>query len=93
MTELARIIDGYRDRHGQPSYASIARGIGVAPQTLDSWRHRGMEQTPRNLEPFRKLARLVGLDYSIIASAVAVDVGLQDVMPEYSWPDDGRGSA
>lgn len=90
MSELGKIIEGYRDRHGQPSYASIARAIGVAPQTVDSWRNRGMAELPRNRKPLRELAVLVGLDYDIIAQAIAVDVGLMDKMPAYRWPDEGR---
>jgi transcriptional regulator with XRE-family HTH domain len=88
MSELARIIDGYKDRHGQPSDASIARAIGVAPQTLDSWLNRGMKSVPRNKEPLRRLAQLVGLDYRVIVDAVAVDIGLVDEMPPYGWPGD-----
>ena len=93
MTELGKIIEGHRDRHGQPPYASIARAIGIAPQTLDSWRNRGMKTLPRNNKPLRALAREVGLDYDIIAQAVAVDVGLMDTMPPYRWPNDGRKGA
>lgn len=95
MTELGKIIEGHRDRHGHPPYASIARAIGVPPQTLDSWRNRGMRTIPRNTEPLRALAREVGLDYLVIAQAVAVDVGLIDEMPAYRWPDrwERRGSA
>ena len=92
MTELGKIIEAHRDRHGQQSYASIARAIGVAPQTLDSWRNRGMKTVPRNKEPLRKLAREVGLPYDVIAAAIAVDVGLMDKMPPYRWPDEGRRS-
>lgn len=87
MTELGKIIETHRDRHGHPPYASIARAIGVAPQTLDSWRNRGMRTLPRNKGPLRKLAVEVGLDYDIIAQAIAVDVGLMDEMPDYEWPE------
>lgn len=89
MSELAKIIGGYKDRHGQPSDASIARAIGVAPQTLDSWLNRGMKTVPRNMEPLRALAHLVGLDYRVIVDAVAVDIGLLDEMTEYHWPGEG----
>lgn len=93
MSELGKIIEGYRDRHGRPPVASIARAIDVAPQTVDSWLNRGMKTSPRNTEPLRKLARLVGLPYAVIAQAVAVDIGLADEMPAYHWPDDGRRHA
>lgn len=93
MSELVKIIDGYKDRHGQPSDASIARAIGVPSQTLDTWRHRGMKTAPQNKAPLRQLAKLVGLDYNVIAQAVAVDIGLMDQMPAYRWPDEGvRGA-
>lgn len=91
MTELGKIIEGHRDRHGQQSYASIARAIGIAPQTLDSWRNRGMKTMPRNTEPLRLLAREVGLPELVIAHAVAVDIGLIDTMPPYRWPDSTEG--
>lgn len=91
MSELAKIIQGYRDRHGQPSMASIARAIGTKPQTVDSWLNRGMRTIPRNTEPLRELAKLTGLDYRIIVDAVAVDVGLLDEMPAYEWPERRRG--
>ena len=88
MSELLRIIDEWKDRTGQPSDASIARAMGMPPQTLDSWRSRGMKAVPRNLEPLRRLAELTGLDYTdVIVQAVAVDVGLRDEMPEWHWPE------
>lgn len=90
MSELGKIIEAYRDRHGRPPEASIARAIGVPPQTVNSWLVRGMKTAPRNLEPLRELARLVGLPYNVIAQAVAVDIGLMDEMPPYRWPDEGR---
>lgn len=93
MSELMKIIDGYKDRHGQPPDASVARAIGVPAKTLDSWRNRGMKTVPKNKEPLRQLARLVGLDYRIIAAAIMVDIGLVDEMVPYSWPDDGRGAS
>ncbi len=91
MSELVKIIDAYKDRHGQPSDASIARVIGVSSQTFDTWRNRGMKTAPRNKEPFRRLATFFGLPYDIIATAIAVDIGLLDEMPEYRWPDEGVG--
>lgn len=90
MSEVGKIIEGYRDRHGHPPYASIARAIDVQPQTLDSWRNRGMKTAPRDLEPFRRLAEFVQLDYDIIGAAIAVDIGMMDNMPPYEWPEDKR---
>ncbi len=91
MSELIKIIDEWKDRNGQPADAVIARLIGVAPQTLDSWRSRGIRAVPRKMEPLRALAELVGLDYTdVIVQAVAVDVGLRDEMPPYEWPEKRR---
>jgi len=36
MSRLLAIIDAYKDAHGQPSDASLARAIGVKPQTLNA---------------------------------------------------------
>lgn len=90
MSELFKIIDEWKDRNGGPSDASIARVIGVSDQTFNSWRKRGFRTTPRNLDPFRRLAAHVGLDYNdVIVQAIAVDVGLRDDMPPYQWPERG----
>lgn len=88
MSELFKIVDEWKDRNGGPSDASIARVIGVTEQTFNSWRKRGFKSTPRNLEPFRRMAELFGLDYNeVIVQAIAVDVKLRDEMPEFSWPE------
>ena len=94
MSELLRIIDEWKDRNGQPSDASIARAMGMPPQTLGAWRDRGIKAVPRNLEPLRRLSYITGLDYTdVIVQAVAVDVGLRDEMPEWHWPERGRGAS
>ena len=62
MSRLVAIIDAYKDTHGQPSDSSVARSIGVKPQTLSSWRHRGVK-VPPDRDALRKLARLAGLSY------------------------------
>lgn len=81
MSELLRIIDDYRDAHGQPSDASIARAIGIAPQTLSSWRKRGIKEPPA-AETLRKLARLTSLPYrEHVLRAALVDSGYDDFMP------------
>lgn len=81
MSELVKIIDEYRDRRGQPSDASIARAIGIAPQTLSSWRKRGIKDPPER-ETLRRLAALVGLPYEThVLTAALVDAGYIDGMP------------
>lgn len=84
MSRLLAIIDAYKDKHGQPSDSSIARAIGVAPQTISSWRKRGIKSPPdpKNL---RRLADLVVEDYeTVVLRAVLLDVG---------WLDEGDGEA
>lgn len=86
MSRLLAIIDAYKDKHGQPSDASIARAIGIKPQTLSSWRQRGIKEPPAR-EALRELARLTNLDYrSVILQAVLIDTG-------YDEESDGDGNA
>ena len=81
MSELLSIIDTYRDAHGQPSDASIARAIGIAPQTLSSWRRRGIKELP-NVETLRRLAELVRLPFEdYVLQAALVDAGFRESMP------------
>lgn len=75
MSRLLAIIDAYKDKHGQPSDSSIARAIGVKPQTISSWRRRGLKHPP-DREALKELARLAALDYeSVVLRAVLLDVG------------------
>lgn len=75
MSRLLALIDDYKDRHGQPSDSSIGRVIGVAPQTISTWRHRGYKE-PMDMEVLRKLAGLLGVDFeTVVLRAVLLDVG------------------
>lgn len=75
MSRLVAIIDAYKDQHGQPSDSSVARAIGVKPQTLSSWRKRGIKEPPAR-EALRELARLTRLDYeSVVLRAALMDAG------------------
>lgn len=88
MSELLRIIDDWKDRHGQPSDASIARAIGVAPQTISSWRKRGIKEPPAR-ETLRSLAQYMHLPYEdYVLQAALVDAGWRDEMPARA---DGKG--
>lgn len=88
MSELVRIIDDYRDSHGQPSDSSIARAIGIAPQTLSSWRKRGIKEPPE-AATLRRLATFVGLPYEdYVLQAALVDAGFRDSMPSPPHPAD-----
>lgn len=75
MSRLVAIIDAYKDKHGQPSDSSIARAIGVKPQTVNSWRKRGIKEPPAR-EALRELARLTNLDYETqVLRAALLDAG------------------
>lgn len=88
MSQLIAIIDQYKDTHGAPSDSSIARAIGVAPQTISSWRKRGIKEAPA-VDAIKRLAVLVGLPYEdYILQAVLVDTGYRDSMPDP--PNPGR---
>ena len=86
MSRLAAIIDDYKDRTGQPSDASISRAIGVARQTVSSWRTRGLHELPRR-ESLVALAALVGRDYeTVVLRAALLDAGW--VTPDSSESSD-----
>lgn len=89
MSRLLALIDHYKDTHGQPSDSSIGRTIGVAPQTISSWRNRGYKE-PMDREVLRKLAALLAVDYeTVVLRAVLLDVG----WIEESDGDDGTDAA
>jgi hypothetical protein len=72
---LIAIIDDYKDRTGQPSDASISRAIGVARQTVSSWRRRGIRDLPERAS-LVELARLTGRDYeTVVLHAALLDAG------------------
>lgn len=71
MSRLIRLIDDYKDTHGAPSDSSIARAIGAAPQTISSWRQRGIK-VPPNDDILRALADFIGRDYVTVVLAAAL---------------------
>lgn len=84
MSRLVAIIDDYKDHHGAPSDSSVARVIGIKPQTLSSWRTRGIKEPP-DRDALRKLAALAGLDYEEdVLRAALLDAG---------WIEEGDGDA
>ena len=81
MSKLIALIDDYRDAHGQVSDASIARAVGVAPQTISSWRKRGIRNPP-SADTMRRLADFIGVPYEdYLLQAVLVDTGFRESMP------------
>lgn len=75
MSRLVALIDEYKDTHGAPSDSSIARAIGVAPQTVSSWRKRGIRNLP-DRDTLLALAQLLSADYeAVVLRAVLLDIG------------------
>lgn len=84
MSRLLRLIDEYKDAHGGPSDSSVARAIGVKPQTISSWRRRGIKEPP-DRDALRAFAQLARLDYeTVVLRAVLLDVG---------WIEESDGDA
>lgn len=78
MSHLVKLIDEYKDAHGAPSDSSIARAIGVAPQTISSWRQRGIRKPPET-ETLRALAWFIQRDYvTVVLHAALRDAGWID---------------
>lgn len=74
MGKLLSIIDTYKDTHGQPSDASVARAVGIAPQTLSSWRKRGIRQPPEP-DTLRRLAAFMNVPHLDVVHAALYDAG------------------
>jgi hypothetical protein len=82
VSHLLAVIDEYKDRTGQPSDASISRAIGVARQTISSWRRRGIKDLPE-FETLVNLAALTGRDYeSVVLRAALIDAGWIEERPD-----------
>lgn len=90
MSRLVKLIDEYKDTHGAPSDSSIARAIGAKPQTISSWRTRGLKEPP-SVETMRNLARFLAVDYeTVVLRAALLDAGW--VTEEPPTPRGGDGS-
>jgi transcriptional regulator with XRE-family HTH domain len=75
MSRLVALIDEYKDTHGAPSDSSIARAIGTKPQTVSSWRTRGIKEPP-SPQTLRNLADFLGVDYeTVVLRAALLDAG------------------
>lgn len=70
---LWTLLDDYLTR-AERSEAALARQIGVKPQTISTWKHRGFKLPP---EPttLRALARVLGAPYTDVLDAALRDTG------------------
>jgi transcriptional regulator with XRE-family HTH domain len=89
MSKLLAIIDAYKDAHGQPSDASIARAVGVAPQTISSWRKRGIRQLPER-DTMQQLAAFMRVPYDDVLDAALIDTGYMEERPHDDPPPVGE---
>lgn len=87
MSRLLALIDEYKARTGNPSDASIARAIGAAPQTISSWRTRGIREIP-NADTMTALARFLHVDEKVVLYAAGVDAGYITEVPGATQPPD-----
>lgn len=90
MSRLVALIDEYHDAHGHPGDASVARAVGIAPQTISSWRRRGMKRLPKQAS-LRKLAAFLGKSEAEVFYAAGVDTGY--IIEEVQAPDDPARTA
>jgi transcriptional regulator with XRE-family HTH domain len=75
MTRLMALIETYRDEHGAPSYASIARSIGISSQALSAWKQRDLKEPPHP-DTLRRLAEFISRDYeTVVLRAALLDAG------------------
>lgn len=73
MSKLWAIIQAHLDEYGVRE-AAFARRMGTSPQTLSSWKHRGLKQLPERwlLEAVAREARTT---YEAVLEAVLDDIG------------------
>ncbi|MFJ7723807.1 hypothetical protein ACIQYM_37730, partial [Rhodococcus erythropolis] len=73
MSELWNLIQSHLDRYGVRD-AEFARRMGSTPQTLNSWKKRGVRQLP-NKELLEAVAEVTGRDYRQVLDAALIDTG------------------
>ncbi|WAB10620.1 immunity repressor [Gordonia phage Ecliptus] len=73
MSKLWEFVQAHLDRTGA-SEAAFARQIGSIPQTVNSWKKRGLRQLPE-VDTLRAISELTGVAYTDVISAVLTDIG------------------
>ena len=73
---LIGIVQAHLDRYGV-SEAEFARRIGTSPQTVNSWRKRGIRQPPSRAL-LEQVAAITGTPYADVLDAALVDSGYID---------------
>jgi len=72
MSELWAIVQRHVDRWGVTS-ATLSRRMGSKPQTLNSWKNRGLKKLPEK-RLLEALARETGTSYGDVLAAVLQDI-------------------
>jgi len=73
VSELYAIVQRHQDNFG-PSASEIARRIGAAPQTVSSWKTRGLRALPEK-KLLVALAQLTHTPYGDVLAAALRDTG------------------
>jgi len=71
------LIQAYLDDTGGTSAAALSRRIGSKPQTLSSWKTRGIRELP-SVDTLRNLADAIEVPYDIVLRAAEADAGYRD---------------
>lgn len=79
MSHLWSLIQSHLDEYGVRE-AALARRMGTAPQTLNSWKNRGLRQLPER-RLLDAVARELRLPYAVVLAAVLQDLGYADDSP------------
>lgn len=72
MSELWQIIQGHLDEYGVRE-AAFARRMGTKPQTLNSWKKRGLKQLPSR-DLLEAVAREARVPYGDVLRAALTDI-------------------
>lgn len=90
MGNLWAIVQAHIDRYGVLE-AELARRIGTKPQTLNSWKNRGVRALPSR-QLLLSLAEVTGTPYVDVLEAALLDIGYLDPKVGDGSDEDGAAS-
>lgn len=92
MSEILRIIEEYKDAHGQPADAAVARALGLSPQALNSLKRRGGLHSLQGDQYswLGQLAIITHLPYQYVLDCALYDIGLLLEKPRRPGTDQAR---
>lgn len=77
VSELWNLIQEHLDQYGVRE-AEFARRMGSTPQTLNSWKNRGLKQLPER-RLLEGVAAVLRCDYETVLRAALVDIGYAEL--------------